>query len=273
MAVQESESYTEEQIFAILCRIKYSLKNPNVLPEPTLDTLRELQYRCVTSIPFETLSLRTTKSRGVDITAQGVYDRVTVQYTLARVCKPTNSSDPVVAGGLTHRLSIVRFVDETRHAYDVGFGNTPFFTIELRDGAEIEFFGHKRRIYRTLQHPEATPQILSHPAEPLWRMEEYMGLDEQGAEKWVPGYLFSEQQYYEPDCVIANFYSAYSPATLDGKYYILLNTELKIPSAKGTDSMEPTETEQQRQDILNKYFDIVLTEEEWLYHDQKKDRA
>ncbi|KAF8952662.1 N-terminal acetyltransferase [Haplosporangium bisporale] len=270
MAVQESESYTEEQIFAILRRIKYSLKNPNVLPELTLDTLRELQYRCVTSIPFETLSLRTTKSPGVDTTAQGVYDRVVNQ-------RRGGCSDPVVAGGLTHRLSIVRFVDETRHAFDVGFGNTHFFTIELRDGAEIELFGHKRRIYRTLQHPEATPQILSHPAEPLWRMEEYMGLDEQGAE--------NEQQYYEPDCVIANFYSAYSPsspfiglfravqATLDGKYYILLNTELKIPSAKGTESMEPTETEQQRQDILNKYFDIVLTEEEWLYHDQKKDRA
>ncbi|KAF9210092.1 N-terminal acetyltransferase [Podila verticillata] len=224
MAVQESESYTEEQIFAILRRIKYSLKNPNVLPELTLDTLRELQYRCVTSIPFETLSLRTTKSPGVDTTAQGVYDRVVNQRR--------GGSDPVVAGGLTHRLSIVRFVDETRHAFDVGFGNTHFFTIELRDGAEID-----------------------------------------------------EQQYYEPDCVIANFYSAYSPsspfiglfravqATLDGKYYILLNTEFKIRSAKGTDSMEPTETEQQRQDILNKYFDIVLTEEEWLYHDQKKDRA
>ncbi|KAI9237739.1 MAG: hypothetical protein BYD32DRAFT_461338 [Podila humilis] len=265
MAVQESESYTEEQIFAILRRIKYSLKNPNVLPELTLDTLRELQYRCVTSIPFETLSLRTAKSPGVDTTAQGVYDRVVNQRR--------GGSDPVVAGGLTHRLSIVRFVDETRHAFDVGFGNTHFFTIELRDGAEIELFGHKRRIYRTLQHPEATPQILSHPAEPLWRMEEYMGLDEQGAE--------NEQQYYEPDCVIANFYSAYSPsspfiglfravqATLDGKYYILLNTEFKIRSAKGTDSMEPTENEQQRQDILNKYFDIVLTKEEWLYHDQK----
>ncbi|KAG0339912.1 hypothetical protein BG000_001076 [Podila horticola] len=108
-------------------------------------------------------------------------------------------------------------------------------------------------------------------------------LDEQGAEKWVPGYLLSEQQYYEPDCVIANFYSAYSPtspfiglfravqATLDGKYYSLLNTEFKIRSAKGTDSVEPIETEQQRQDILKKYFDIVLTEEEWMYHDEKID--
>ncbi|KFH62427.1 hypothetical protein MVEG_11636 [Podila verticillata NRRL 6337] len=270
MAVQESESYTEEQIFAILRRIKYSLKNPNVLPELTLDTLRELQYRCVTSIPFETLSLRTTKSPGVDTTAQGVYDRV-VNQRRGGWCFSLNRLATSSSGGLA-RLS-----NETRHAFDVGFGNTHFFTIELRDGAEIELFGHKRRIYRTLQHPEATPQILSHPAEPLWRMEEYMGLDEQGAE--------NEQQYYEPDCVIANFYSAYSPsspfiglfravqATLDGKYYILLNTEFKIRSAKGTDSMEPTETEQQRQDILNKYFDIVLTEEEWLYHDQKKDRA
>ncbi|KAG0355053.1 hypothetical protein BG005_006027 [Podila minutissima] len=91
-------------------------------------------------------------------------------------------------------------------------------------------------------------------------MEEYMGLlDEQGAEKWVPGYLFSEQQqYYEADL----------QGTLDGKYYILLNTEFKIQSAKGTDSVEPIKTEQQRQDILKKYFGIVLTEEEWLYHDQ-----
>lgn len=58
-------------------------------------------------------------------------------------------------------------------------------------------------------------------------------------------------------------------ATLDGKYYILLNTESKVRSDKGTDSVEPIETEHQRQDIVKKYFDIVLTEEEWLYHDQK----
>lgn len=42
MTVQESDSYTEVQIFAILRRIKHPLKSPNVLPEPTLDTLREL---------------------------------------------------------------------------------------------------------------------------------------------------------------------------------------------------------------------------------------
>ena len=79
MTVQEFEYYTEEQIFALLRRIKYPVKNPNVLTKPTLDTLRELQYRCVTSVPFETLFLRTIKSRGVDITAQGVYDRVVNQ--------------------------------------------------------------------------------------------------------------------------------------------------------------------------------------------------
>ncbi|KAG0091174.1 N-terminal acetyltransferase [Podila epicladia] len=306
MAIPESESYTEEQIFSILRRINYPLKNPNVLPEPTIDNLRELQYRCVTSIPFETLSLRLTKSRGVDITAQGVFDRIvnqgrggwcfslnrfahellkglgyTVQFTLARVCESTNRTDPIVAGALTHRLSVVRFADETKYIFDIGFGNTHFYPIELCDGAEIEFFGHRRRIYKVLQHPDATPQILGNPAEPLWCMEEYMGLDEQGAEKWDPGYLFSEQQYYEPDCVVANFYSAYSPTspfidkfravqgTLDGKYYILLNTEFKIRSAKGTDSVEAIKTEQQRQDILKKYFGIVLTDEEWLYHDQK----
>ncbi|KAF9330339.1 hypothetical protein BG006_006708 [Podila minutissima] len=114
-------------------------------------------------------------------------------------------------------------------------------------------------------------------------MEEYIGLlDEQGTEKWVPRYLFSEQQqYYEPDCVVTNFYSAYSPTlpfpgkfravhgALDGRYYILLNTEFKIRSVKGIDSVEPTKTEQQRQDILKKYFGTVLAEEERLYHDQK----
>lgn len=51
MTIQESEYYTEEHTFAILRRIKYPVKNPNVLTEPTLDTLCELQYRCVTSVP------------------------------------------------------------------------------------------------------------------------------------------------------------------------------------------------------------------------------
>ncbi|KAG0355052.1 N-terminal acetyltransferase [Podila minutissima] len=181
MTAPESESYTEEQIFAILHRINYPLKNPNVLPESTLDTLRELQYRCVTSIPFETLSLRLSKSRSVDIFAQGVFDRIvnqdrgswcfslnrfahellkglgcTVQFTLARVCEPTNRTDPIVAGALTHRLSIVHFADETKYIFDIGFGNTHFYPIELRDGAEIEFFGHRRRIYKALQRPDAT---------------------------------------------------------------------------------------------------------------------
>ncbi|KAG0035605.1 hypothetical protein BGZ81_005583 [Podila clonocystis] len=51
----------------------------------------------------------------------------TVQYTLARVCKPTNRSDPIVTGGLSHRLSIVRFADETKYAFDIGIGNTYFY--------------------------------------------------------------------------------------------------------------------------------------------------
>ncbi|KAF9185674.1 N-terminal acetyltransferase [Haplosporangium sp. Z 767] len=300
MSVSDVGQYTREQIFSILCRINYPLVTPETLPEPTVETLRELQYRCVTSIPFETLSLRLTESREVDITAQGAYNRVvnqhrggfcyslnrfafellrgigyTVQFTLARVCKPVNHGDPLRIRGLTHRVSIIRFEDGSKYLFDIGFGNTSFYPLEMKEGATIEFFGHKRRMVKTV-HNQAEPEILGNPPEELWCLEEYMGED-----KWVPCYVFSEKQFYEVDCEIANFFSCFSPqspfisqfrciqGTLDGKYYLLMGNEFKIRDASGTQKRIVLEKEQDRLDVLATYFGIVLTEDELKYHDQK----
>ncbi|KAF9101466.1 N-terminal acetyltransferase [Mortierella sp. AM989] len=294
------EPYTKEQILGILNRIKYPLADPNALPEPTLETLREIQYRCVTSIPFETLSLRTTKSRGVDISLQGIYDRVVnnhrggwcfslnrlgfellkaigfkVQFTLARVCKPLKYGDPIVFGSLSHRITIVRFEDGTKYAFDIGFGNTPYYPLQLKDGASIEYFGHRRRLVKTV-HNRATPEILGNPVEELWSMEEHLGED-----KWIPCYAFSEQQFYDADCEVGNFNANYSPrstfftafwcvqGSLDGTIYLLVGKEMKIKTAAGVQQVIPIEKEQDRLDVLEKYFGIILTEEELMYHDQK----
>ncbi|KAG0195880.1 N-terminal acetyltransferase [Mortierella sp. GBA30] len=300
MSVGAVEHYTREQIFGILRHIKFPLAQPDVLPEPTLETLRELQYRCVTSIPFETLSLRTTKSRAVDISLQGIYDRVvtnnrggwcfslnrlafellhglgyTVQFTLARVCKPLTYGDPIAFTQKTHRISIVRFVDGSKYAFDIGFGNTSMRPLPLKEGATVEFFGHKRRMVKVI-HNLATPELLGNPAMEMWCMEEYFGED-----KWAPCYAFTEQQFYDNDCEMSNFYTSYSPnsvffkefwciqGALDGKYYILMNKELKVRSATGTVEKIVFEKEQDRLDALEKYFGIVLTEDELKHHDQK----
>ncbi|KAG0003872.1 N-terminal acetyltransferase [Modicella reniformis] len=298
-AIGQVEHFTREQIFGILSHINYPHK-PDVLPEPTLENLRELQYRCVTSIPFETLSLRTTKSRGVDISLQGIYDRIVnqrrggwcfslnrlayelllafgykVQFVLARVCRSDHYGDPIVYGPLTHQASIVRFSDGAKYLFDIGYGNTFYYPIPLEEGGMVEYFGHKRRITKAV-HNEAEPNLLGNPPEELWRVEEYMGQD-----RWMACYAFTEQQYYDIDCEMGNYFTSYSPksscftkflclqGTPDGTYHLLINKQFKIRTSTGTQETIVFEKEQERLDVLEKYFGIVLTEEELKYHDQK----
>ncbi|KAF9356089.1 N-terminal acetyltransferase [Mortierella sp. AD094] len=298
MAVENIESFSKEQVFGILSRINFPLADPNVLPEPTLENLRELQYRCVTSIPFETLSLRTTKARLVDTSLEGIYDRIvnnrrggwcfslnrlgfellralgyTVQCSLGRVCNPT--SDPMEYTGLTHRTTIVRFEDGSKYVFELGFGCTFYYPIELKDGATIEYFGHRNRLVKTI-HNKSEPHLLGNPAQELWMVEE-----NQGGDEWVAGFVFSEQQFFDIDCEIGNYYSCFAPkaplysafwimqGTLDGTYYQLLGKEMKIKTSSGTQEKIVFEKEQDRLDALEKYFGIVLTEDELKYHDQK----
>ncbi|KAF9422878.1 N-terminal acetyltransferase [Entomortierella beljakovae] len=291
---------TQGQIFAILKRINYPLDNPDVLPEPTLETLQELQLRCVTSIPFETFSLRMTKSRVLDISLQGVYDRIvnnnrgglcfslnllgfellkgigyTVDYVLGRVCKSMDDNDDPVYGGFIHRTSIVQFEDGTRYAFDIGFGPTHSHPIELRDGAEIDCFGFKRRMVKVTKD-DANLKFAGSSVQDLWQMDDYIGDD-----KWKPAFTLTIQPFSEIDCEIGNHYTCLSPnsvlfsafwcmqGTLDGVNYILIDKELKIKTSTGTKEKITFETEKDRLDALEKYFGIILTEDELLHHDQK----
>ncbi|KAF9155812.1 N-terminal acetyltransferase [Linnemannia schmuckeri] len=300
------EHFTREQIFGILNRIAFPLSHlpPNTLPEPTLATLQELQTRFVTTIPFETLSLRTTASRGVDISLEGIYDRMIVQkrggwcfslnrlgyelllglgfrtqFTIGRVCKPLKPTDPLNYSAKTHRVSIVRFLDEatgsdTKYLFDIGFGNSSQLPIQLKEGATIEFKGHIRRM-STRTHNQAQPEILGNSPFVMWCFEEYLPAEDT----WVPCYVFTEQQFYENDCQVANFYTCYSPAsvffkafwcirsTLEGDYYLLLEKRLIIKNAKGLVKQIDFLKEQDRLDALKEYFDIVLTDEELKHHD------
>ncbi|KAF9425641.1 N-terminal acetyltransferase [Podila epigama] len=304
-STKQVKHYTKDQIFAILRHIKFPLKDPNVLPEPTLETLRELEYRCITTIPFETLSLRTTESRAVDITPEGIYDRVvnkkrggwcfslnylafeilyglgyTVQFTLARVCKPERYGDPIIYGGLTHRVSIVKFEDGTKYLFDIGFGATSFEPIKLEDGHEVEYYGHRRRLHK-VHHNETRGNVLGNPPEEFWEVLEYMGKTEAGEEKWAPGYAFTEREFFDSDCEVGNFFCAFSPTspfrnqfwvirgTLDGHYNILINNDFKVRSATGTVKSITIESEEHRLEILKEYYGIVLTEDELKYHDLK----
>ncbi|GJJ72811.1 hypothetical protein EMPS_05169 [Entomortierella parvispora] len=252
--VIKEEHFSQEQIFAILERIGYPFKHANVLPEPTLDTLRELHYRCVTSIPFELLSLRATKSRTVEIELDAIYDRVvnrrrggwcfslnklafellrglgfTTQYTLARMCKPRQPDDPISFRGLTHRVTIIRFAEDnnSKYVFDIGFGASSFYPLKLEEGFEVEFFGHRRRMVKAFHNLEE-PHILGHSGEEYWQVQEFMGMEDKdkgGREKWTPCYAFTERQYYAIDCEINNYWSSCSPkSTFYGQFWVFQGT-------------------------------------------------
>ncbi|KAF9910493.1 N-terminal acetyltransferase [Linnemannia zychae] len=300
------ERFTRDQIFGILNRIAYPLSDlpPNTFPPPTLETLQKLQTHLVTTIPFETLSLRTTQSRAVDISLEGIYDRCVVQkrggwcfslnklgyellrglgfrtqYTLARVCKPLKPEDPIHFSAKTHRVSIVRILDETtgtdiKYLFDIGFGNSAHLPLPLKEGATIEFGGHIRRM-STRVHNQAEPEILGNPPFVMWCIEEYLPTEDT----WIPWYSFSEQQFYEEDCEVANFFTCFSPtsiffkafwcirSTLEGDYYLMIDNKFLIKNAQGQVERIDFEKEQDRLDTLKKYFDIVLTNDELKYHD------
>ncbi|KAF9422879.1 N-terminal acetyltransferase [Entomortierella beljakovae] len=296
--IQQQDQLTQEQVFAILKRISFPLSDPTVLPEPTFETLRELQYRCVTSIPFETLSLRTTKSREVDITLQGVYDRVvnqkrggwcfslnllglalvqalgySAEYVLGRICDPRSGDTPRFSG-LTHRTTIVQLKDGSKYVFEIAYGATHFYPLELKDGAEINYFGNRRRMTK-MQRPKDHQDFLGSPTLDLWCMYEYK------VDKWVPCYNFTEQRYLDIDCDVGNSFVCFSPRSelisvfwvmqgaLDGSHYILMDNELKIRTSTGTGEKIVFEKEQDRLDALEKYFGIVLTAEELEYHDKR----
>ncbi|KAG0266572.1 N-terminal acetyltransferase [Linnemannia exigua] len=300
------EHFTREQLFGILNRIAFPLSHlpPNTLPAPTLETLQLLQTLLVITVPFETLSLRTTQSRAVDISLEGIYNRVVVQkrggwcfslnrlayelllglgfrtqFTIARVCKPIHPDDPPRYSAKTHRVSIVRFLDEatgsdTKYLFDIGFGNTSQLPLQLKMGATVEFAGHIRRM-STRIHIEAKPEILGNDPLVMWCIEEYLPQDD----KWSPCYSFTEQQFYENDCEVANFYTCHSPtsiffkafwcvrSTREGEFYILIENKFMIKNAHELVKKIDFQTEQDRLDVLEKYFDIKLTEDELKYHD------
>jgi len=307
MASLVEEQLTQEQIFGVLHKIQYPLKAPNVLPEPTLETLHELNFRCMTTFPFELFSLRATESRAVSLALDVIYDRLVnknrggwcfslnklafallrglgfqVQYTLGRVCKPLNYGDPPVFLGLIHRMSLVRFEDGSKYVFDIGFTTTSFCPLKLEEGFQVEYFGHKRRIVKIV-HNQDEAHVLANPPEELWQVQEYMGEDKDGQERWSPCYGFNEQQYYAIDCEVGNFWCSSSPnspfhqelwvvkGTTDGHYNVLINKSFKVRSSKGTIKNITIETEQQRQDILKNYFGIELTEEEWKHYDIRID--
>ncbi|KAF9925756.1 hypothetical protein FBU30_004498 [Linnemannia zychae] len=300
------ERFSRAQLFGILNRISFPLSHlpPDTLPPPTLETLKELQIRFVTTVPFETLSLRTTASRIVDISLEGIYNRVVVQKrggwcfslnrlgfellvelgfraqtTIGRVCKPRNHDDPLHFTSKGHRISIVRFLDEvngtdTKYLFDIGFGNSTQIPLELKAGAIVEFSGHKRRI-STRTHIEETPDILGNPPFIMWCLDEYLS----EYDTWVPCYVFSEQQFYEIDCASSNYYTSLSPesvffksfwcirSTLEGNFIMIIQKSLIIKNAKGHIKKIKFHKEQDHLDALKEYFGIELTEDELRNHD------
>ncbi|KAF9158588.1 N-terminal acetyltransferase [Actinomortierella ambigua] len=332
---EEDKRLTREQTLKVLHHIGFPLEQPDQLPPPTFDTLTELQYRCVITIPFETLALRMTPERHINITLDGILDRVLnkkrggfcmsnnrllyelvialgfqAQWVLGRACFTDRVGSPPMYRFSDHRVTIVMFRGEEggqgvgdsntinnnnnnnsnnrrngggkKYMVDIGWGNSFFEPIELRVGAEIEYFGHRRRMKQVI-HPDSRSAAIGNPEELLWLTERYMSEREhEGQENpWVPLFVFSERQSYEVDVEMTNWYLCHSPnssflqrfwcirGTADGKYLILMQDQFRIRSSLGTEKTIVCATEEQREQVLAEYFGIVLTEEERACNDQK----
>ncbi|KAF9971114.1 N-terminal acetyltransferase [Actinomortierella ambigua] len=354
---EEDKRLTREQTFKVLHHIGFPLEHPDQLPPPTLATLTELQYRCIITIPFETLSLRMTRERHVDISLDGILDRVLnkkrggmclsnnrlayelilslgfqAQWVVGRGCQmllDNSGGGSGDSGGVAaskksstpvyripnHRVTIVHVRDDEdkdeggggeggtgalkKYVVDVGWGSSFYKPLELRDGAEIEYFGHRRRMTQ-VAHPDSRNAAIGNPPDRMWRVDQFMGVPRQGQgaqgdeqqckqgqegqeedQQWKPLFAFTEQQAYEIDAEMVNWYVCHSPSsifytrfwcirgTADGTYLILMQDKFKIRSSRGVEFVKICKTEEEREQILAEYFGIVITDEERTWNDQK----
>lgn len=233
---------------------------------PTLTTLRELQWRHISAIPFENLTSLSGQPVPLGLAAlqakmlharRGGYcfehnllfaaalQRLGFKVTglAARVLwkAPTGST-----GARTHMLLRIDLPEGSWLA-DTGFGgNSPTGPLELVAGRE-----------------QATPlePCRLMPAGPDWQIELRLGED------WQPLYRFDLQPQQHVDYQVANWYVSTHPASrfvqallvarpAGGQRRTLFNNELRLREADGTATRRQLGSVRELREVLEGLFDI-----------------
>ncbi len=169
----------------------------------------------------------------------------------------------------SHMVNIVT-IEGQRYMVDVGFGsNGPTHPLPLiHDEITYGIGPQEVRLLHT------NIEQNTDPTQKLWVYEHR---NEEKSD-WVPAYSFTELEFLAPDYTIMNFYTSTSRTSFFTYTVVCMKMVLEEEEVVGTvtllggdvkrrirgetEQLESCETEEQRVKALEKYFGIVLSEEE-----------
>ncbi|KAI9717185.1 MAG: hypothetical protein M1812_004933 [Candelaria pacifica] len=299
MSLSSRPTYSQEQLSRYFKHIHLPQKYHPIDPKTAktkdgLAFLVALQKYQLSKVPFENLSLHYSKYHSISLDPQDLYVKVvergyggycmenncffgTVLRSLgydvysagARVSNATNGLPGGGYEGWSHMVNIVT-VEGERYMVDVGFGsNGPIHPLPLlHDEITYGIGPQEVRLLHTSieQHTDATQKV--------WVFEHRN--DPQSP--WTSAYSFTELEFLPPDYTIMNFYTSTSRTSFFTYTVICMKTVMEGDEVVGTvtlfggdmkkrisgktEHLESCETEEQRVKVLEKYFGIVLGEEE-----------
>jgi arylamine N-acetyltransferase len=169
---------------------------------------------------------------------------------------------------------IVTLDDGSTYACDVSFGGDgPTQPLLLEDGYTISNIGSQEV---QLKHDFVDEQTSRLPHQKLWIYQYRNGKDKP----WLPFYIFGEYEFFPIDFEGLNFSVSQDPNSFQrfrilvikflkkedetkicGKL-MLVDGTLKVNKGGKTETLRVAQTEAERIEILEKYFDITLTQEQ-----------
>ncbi|KAM0277071.1 hypothetical protein ACHAQH_006079 [Verticillium albo-atrum] len=280
--------YTPAQLDAYFERINFPKAKH---PADPLALLTALQRQQVTTVPFESLTLHYSKHHRISIDPEDVFAKV-VTHRHGGYCMELNTFFAAVlralgftlihAGarvkdgswlGLSHMVNIVT-IDGTRYLVDVGFGsNGSCQPIPLSEDPAVACFEREHLRARVTRR---AIDIHTDPEQRVWVYETAL----PGAEEFEAQYSVVDAEFFAEDFEIMNLATSTLPtglfvktvlATLqvggaDGEVegvLILLKDVIKRRIGRGkTEVLETLKNEDERVRALEKYYGVVLTEEE-----------
>ncbi|KAL6717662.1 hypothetical protein ACLMJK_005577 [Lecanora helva] len=265
-------------------------------PPNALKFLTSLQQHQLCTVPFENLSLHYSPHHSISLDPHHLYKKIvehgrggycmenncffaTVLRSLgfrlhsagARVSFAAEGEDEEVYAGWSHMVNIVTLDDGKKYMLDVGFGNNgPIQPLPL-DPQHSQVKGIKpaemQLVYQNLS-------LNSDPDQNLWF---YQHRNDSDA-KWVPMYCFTELEFLPQDYEIMNFWTSQSRKSWfttkivvvrtlmrDEETFgsvVLIGGELKRRVEGKTEHLKTCEKEEERVEILEKWFGVRLAQEE-----------
>ncbi|KAH0565856.1 hypothetical protein GP486_000753 [Trichoglossum hirsutum] len=284
--------YSPDQLTKYLTHISFPVGEH---AELSLSYLTELQKRHRAKVPFENLSLHYSKTHLLSLDPQDIYKKI-VDRNMGGYCMEQNTffgtvlqslgftlfftggrvSDAAAglpgAGytGWSHMVNIVT-IDRQRYLVDVGFGADgpthplPLVHRHISRGISTQFL--KLEYEKLQQH--------SDPSQRVWIYSHRASQDTP----WTETYSFVEIEFFLTDYEVMNLSTMTSRQSfftqvvlcvktlLDGHgdtegVLILFQNEVKARIGGEVSVMEKLQSEEQRIKALEKWFGILLTEEE-----------